>query len=90
MQLLTGMVPKHGVDFLTWMGVDAKVGTVTHQQMMANFGDMHDVLEGLWSSAVEAQHKRRVQNARANKTKELPRINVGDFVLVAMATRARS
>ena len=66
------------------MGDDTKVITVTHQQMMDNFSDMHEVIEGLWSTAVEAQHKWSVQNACANKTKELSRINVGDFVLVTM------
>ena len=57
---------------------------------MENLDGMHDALEGLWETAVEAQQRRREQNARARSkdkgVKALPKICVGDFVLVAMAT----
>ena len=89
MELLTGLKPKSGVDFVAWLGVDAKVGSVTEQEMMENLDGMHDALEGLWETPVEAQQRRREQNARARSkdkgVKALPKICVGDFVLVAMA-----
>ena len=86
MELLTGLQPKTGLDSVAWLGVEATVGTVTHAQLMANFADLHKHMEGLWETAVEAQQKRRVQNAKAKagRAKALPRICVGDYVLVAM------
>jgi transposase InsO family protein len=83
MQLLTGLTPKNGIDHIAWLGVDAELQQLTEAEVLAEMDDVHDALEDLWSTAVQAQHQRRLQNARARKVQLLPRINIGDLVLVA-------
>ena len=84
-ELLTGVKPKTGVDHLAWMGVPATVGTITDEEMQTHLADMHATMQTLWDEAVQSQQHRRAQNKRQRKHKRVPRINIGDYVLVAMA-----
>ena len=83
MQLLTGLVPKNGIDHILWLGVDAGVKTVTSEEVLREMPAVHDALEELWTEAVDAQQRRRQTNANARDRGVLPLINIGDYVLVA-------
>ena len=83
MELLTDLEPKHGVDHIVWRGIDVTIERVPQTDIDTHFNELHDALEGLWETAVEAQKKRREQNARARGVQRLPRVHIGDFVLVA-------
>ena len=37
LELITGITPKTGVDFVAWMGVEAKVGRITQDEMTQHF-----------------------------------------------------
>ena len=87
MELMTGIEPKNGVDHIAWQGVDATIERVPQADIETHFQGLSEALEGLWETAVEAQKKRREQNARARGIQALPRVHIGDFVLVAQKTR---
>ena len=46
---------------------------------------MHATMQTLCAEAVQSQQHRRAQNKRQHKHTRVPRINIGDYVLVAMA-----
>ena len=72
--------------YIAWMGVRADVradvdATVIEDELV----DIHENLAELWAKAVRSQQKRRRQNAKPGIG--VPRIHVGDLVLVAEAVR---
>ena len=90
-ELLTGIVPLTAAQRITSLGIKGKTTTVevvpaaVLQQALAS---LHSRMEGLWAEALVSQRKRREANARARAAKRIrpntiPRINVGDMVLVA-------
>ena len=87
MELLTGLEPKDGIEHIVWSGVEATIEPIPANDMEPHFQDMHEALESLWEKAVESQQKRRTANAKASKAQTLPRINMGDLVLVAVKVR---
>lgn len=85
-ELLTGLAPKSAIKHIAWLGVNAVEGIdIPEEQLRANLAPMHDAMRDLWSKAVDAQVKRAARNRRGRKAKVIPRINVGDLVLVAEA-----
>ena len=93
MELLTGLAPKTAVDQIEWIGVKAVTGVdVSDDQLRAPLAHMHDMLRGLWDKAVASQVKRAASTlaARVRRNRPsgvLPRINIGDIVLVAEAVK---
>lgn len=86
MEILTGLPPKAALRHIVWRGVEADVAEgVPHQEFLRALAGMHEALEGLWQRASEAMIKRQQQNdkLRNKRVHHLPRINVGDGVLVA-------
>ena len=69
------------------LGVESHIGTVSDDDMITNFAEIHAALEVLWTGAVDAQQSCRQQNARGRPTRPLSRVNIGDFVLVALKER---
>ena len=94
-ELLTGMLPQTAARRLSVLGVEAEVvkfDSVPTDILLKHLAGIHEGLEQLWTKASEAQLARQAQNSRARlrrrKRKEnIPRINLGDAVLVAEAVR---
>ena len=92
-QLLTGVIPATAVARLTRLGVHAdaiKADAVPEDVLLAHLDDIHASMELLWAKAVDGQLRRQKQNERARAKKRrrkenIPRIQVGDAVLVARA-----
>ena len=85
-ELLTALVAADGVEQIVWMGYDAvEAKGIPTKDIMDAFATAHEKLTMLWGSAVESQQKRREYNRRAGAT--LPRIQVGDMVMMAEAVR---
>lgn len=86
LELLTGVSPRQALSYVAWLGVQADVQAAVDPQMVEDaLRGMHQHLPLLWAEAVQAQDRRR--RARRNKPGvTMPRINVGDFVLVAQTT----
>ena len=79
-----GLKPKSAAKYIAWMGVRAEVRAVVDPTVIeAELADIHDNLAELWAEAVQSQKKRRRQNAKPGIG--VPRIHVGDLVLVAEA-----
>ena len=84
MELLTGLAPKSAIKHIAWLGVDAVTGAdVSDEALRAPLADIHDAMRDLWSKAVVAQCKRAEGNRKQRRRGVIPRINVGDLVLVA-------
>ena len=58
---------------------------IPEEQLRSSLAHMHDVMRYLWVKAVDAQVKRAAKNRRGRKAEIIPRISVGDLVLVAEA-----
>ena len=85
-ELLTGLAPKSAIKHITWLGVNAVEGVdIPEEQLRSSLAHMHDVMRYLWVKAVDAQVKRAAKNRRGRKAEIIPRISVGDLVLVAEA-----
>jgi hypothetical protein len=93
-QLLTGVVPATAVARLTRLGVQAdtiKADAVPVDVLRKHLDEIHANMALLWAKAVDGQLRRQKQNERARARKRrqrenIPRIQVGDAVLVARAT----
>ena len=84
MELLMGQKPKSALKYIAWLGVDATVQAVANPTVVdAQLAQIHDHLPELWAKAVRSQVKRRRRNNKPGIG--VPRINVGDLVLVAEA-----
>ena len=84
MELLMGQKPKSALKYIAWMGVDAEVRADVDPTIVEPYlADIHEHLPELWAKAVQAQKKRRRQNSKPGIG--VPRIHVGDLVLVADA-----
>ena len=67
-----------------WLGVKAvEAINVSDEELRKPLEGMHKAMQGLWDRAVQAQVKRAASNRKRRGAKILPRINVGDMVLVA-------
>ena len=94
-QLLTGVTPLTAAGRLTRLGVRAettKVEAVDNATLCAHLQQIHQATALLWDEAVQVQHRRQRYNAslRAGDRRRkcnIPRINIGDAVLVAQAVR---
>ena len=94
-QLLTGVTPLTAAARLTRLGVRAektKAEEVDEETLIDHLQDIHTSMELLWDKAVQVQRCRQRYNAslRAGdrrRKSNIPRINVGDAVLVAQAVR---
>ena len=86
LELLTGVEPRQALSYVAWLGVNADVrATVDPQVVQQALQGIHDHLPLLWAEAVQAQTRRRgARRIRPGIT--VPRINVGDLVLVAQTT----
>ena len=79
-----GQKPKSALKYIAWMGVDAEVRADVDPTIVEPYlADIHEHLPELWAKAVQAQTKRRRQNSKPGVG--VPRIHVGDLVLVAEA-----
>ena len=89
MELLTGLAPRTAIDQIAWLGVDATLTPVpvSDEQLRESLAPVHAALRGLWDKAVRSQTKRAARNRRNKPTAVLPRINIGDMVLVAEAVK---
>ena len=86
MELLMGVKPKQALKQLAWTGIQADVrAQVDPAEITNELHDLHDNLPLLWARAVQAQVKRR-DAARLRPGVTIPRIQVGDMVLVAQTT----
>ena len=84
MELLMGQKPKSALKYIVWMGVDVMVrADVDHTIVDTQLADIHDHLPELWAKTVESQKRRRRRNV--NPGSGVPRIHVGDLVLVTEA-----
>ena len=84
MELLMGEKPKSALKYIAWLGVDASERAEADNRVVeAHLADIHQHLPQLWAKAVQSQQKRRRQNAKPGLG--VPRIHVGDLVLVAEA-----
>ena len=84
MELLMGQRPKSALKYIAWLGVDATVRVDVDPAIVdAQLAEIHDHLPELWAKAVQSQVKRRRRNNKPGIG--VPRINVGDLVLVAEA-----
>ena len=83
MQLLMGQEPRQALNYVAWMGVEADIRDFADPaQIEAALQGIHNELPLLWERAVQAQrHKRNQRRMRPGLT--IPRINLGDLVLVA-------
>ena len=83
MQLLMGLQPKQALNYVAWTGVDAEVRQQADPQIVQEaMQGIHEHLPLLWAKAVQSmQKRRRARRQRAGVT--MPRINIGDLVLVA-------
>ena len=94
-QLLTGVMSLTAAGRLTRLGVRAgktEAESVDDATLIAHLQDIHAAMGLLWDKAVQTQHNRQRYNAslRAGVRRRkcnIPRINVGDAVLVAQAVR---
>ena len=90
-EILTGIVPTTAAQRITSLGIrgkTTKVDVVPTEVLEEALADLHARMEGLWAEALVSQQKRRQANARARAAKRIrpdtiPRINIGDLVLVA-------
>ena len=95
-ELLTGIVPTTAAQRITSLGVKAKttkVDVVPTEVLETALTDLHARMEGLWAEALVSQRKRQQANERARAAKRIrpntiPRINVGDLVLVARTVQS--
>ena len=79
-----GQRPKSALKYIAWLGVDATVRVDVDPTIVdAQLAEIHDHLPELWAKAVQSQVKRRRRNNKPGVG--VPRINVGDLVLVAEA-----
>ena len=88
MELLTGLAPKSAIKHIAWLGVNAVEGiNIPDEQLRESLTGMHEAMRGLWTKAVASQVQRAARNRRGRKAHILPRIQVGDLVLVAEAVK---
>ena len=82
----TEVAPRQALSYVAWLGVQANAQAAVDPQMVEDaLRGLHQHLPLLWAEAVQAQNRRR--GTRRNKPGvTIPRINVGDFVLVAQTT----
>ena len=86
MELLMGVKPKQALRQMTWTGLRADVRVDADPAAITEaLQGIHDFLPQLWARAVQAQVKRRGA-ARIRPGVTIPRIHVGDMVLVAQTT----
>ena len=87
MELLTGLAPRTAIQHIAWLGVDAvRAADVSDEELRAPLAGVHEAMRGYWTRAVQSQVKRAARNKKRDKG-VVPRINIGDMVLVAEAVR---
>ena len=83
-ELLTGLAPKSAIKHIAWLGVDATTGIdIPDDVIRTDLNNVHEELRKLWSQAVQSQVKRAARNRKTKSKCLIPRINIGDYVLVA-------
>ena len=94
-QLLTGVTPLTAASRLTRLGIRAEktvAEEVDEAVLRAHLQHIHDDMALLWDKEVQIQHRRQRYNERLRagdrrRKSNIPRINIGDAVLVARAVR---
>ena len=81
-----GVKPKQALRQIAWTGIHADVRVdADPAAITAELEGIHDNLPQLWARAVQTQVKRR-GSGRLRPGVTIPRINVGDMVLVTQTT----
>ena len=87
MELLTGLAPRTAIQHIAWLGVEAvQAAPISDEELRAPLANVHEAMRGYWTQAVQSQVDRAAKNKKRDKG-VVPRINVGDMVLIAEAVR---